>query len=1192
MQRTTTTRIKPSHTERAPALLNLPPTMPRFNRREQLPLHIKRALCAHHVEHPLLRHVDLARWVYAQYGLRPDRSTVGRILKNAERWALVEPTAANQVRCRGGAWPELEQAMARWIANAGPAGVPLTLQTIRDHVATMARNMGIPPVFRCSIGWVRRALRRQGVRCRAATGEAASADMAAVREAREKVPQLLTHLGYKPRDTFNLDETALWLSVLPRKTYSNARLPGRKVSKDRLTVAFLVNADGSHVFRPLVISKARRPHDFRPDYDPEAVSSFWTAGLAPRWAEFMAAKTTKDGRALLKPVVVRQKAQHPETDGSDLVANLIEAAKKMHIRKLRRTIVDIKQSSKNPSGGRAPGAMSPALGLGNVSALESRPLKKPLVQPSINGTDDKGRTALHFSCGMASTECAVVLLESGAEVNVRDNEGFTPLHMAAGYGRSQSVELLLKAGGESDGVAKALAKLEARSDVTWIAGRAASLANAFSAACRNGHVGIAETLLKSGASVDAVDGEGATPLLAAADSGFANCVQLLLEVGAQPDARDKVGVTPLIAAAYNGHEEALSALVRHGAGVDARSHGGVTPLIAAAEGRHARCIHLLVQAGADVNARTSEGKTALMHAVGRSSVPATEALLAGGADVSAVDGEGLSALHHGARLDAADCVELLCAKGASMTKRCKKGRTALMDAPKGSASAAILEEKWKALEEEVARRQLELLELFADDAHDAAASKPNAPVAAGAKSGKDKKKAGKGKSKTPKGIASLTSKLQGLAEGPGSAAGSAAGLAAGSVGSAGLVGDVQNLVVKTPESSSRPSMSPSGSNGCACKQSHQCEEITGELARRVAELEAELRAARAAADAARAAAAAERARAAQLEQQLISGRKATEIISARDKSQIQILQQSLCSQSISLAAATASAEASRRALASSHSDWHSQLHRIRCQAVAAAVTAATASWQAWESSHILEVALLCQQLSDSTAASTTVSGAPAETDAAAGAAARTAAAAAAAKAAAPVPRLSSHVPSGLECKPSASVHPAADCHTAAVGVDPLSHDPMLSFKASLLAGKISSAAAAADRATAAAAGGIGSVVAGTARIGASKLGDADDFPADEEIAYPLGSLKPAIESWKVDLIAPSHGDAAASLKASFLSRKLLGKSNLDRSSSMEFLQGVKPGMKAGQEGSVGAFFSSPHHHHDTTASIMRKIALE
>ncbi|CAI5994917.1 unnamed protein product [Closterium sp. NIES-64] len=247
--------------------------MPRFNRWEQLPLHIKRAICAHHVENLRLRHVDLARWCYSQYGLRPDRSTVGRILKSAERWA-VTATVDNQVRRRGGAWPELEQAMARWIANAGPAGVPLTLQTIRDHVAAMARNMGIPPTFRCSIGWVRRALRRQGVRCRAAQGEAASADMAAVRDAREKLPQLLTHLGLSPRDTFNLDETALWLSVLPRRTYSNGRILGRKVSKERLTVAFLVNADGSHAFRPLVISKAKRPHDFRPDYDPEALC-YW-----------------------------------------------------------------------------------------------------------------------------------------------------------------------------------------------------------------------------------------------------------------------------------------------------------------------------------------------------------------------------------------------------------------------------------------------------------------------------------------------------------------------------------------------------------------------------------------------------------------------------------------------------------------------------------------------------------------------------------------------------------------------------------------------------------------------------------------------------------------------------------------------------------------------------------------------------
>ncbi|CAI5994977.1 unnamed protein product [Closterium sp. NIES-64] len=127
--------------------------------------------------------------------------------------------------------------------------------------------MSLPPTFRCSIGWVRRALRRQGVRCIAACGEAADQDLAVVRTAQEKLPQLLMHLSVRPRDTYNFDETALYISVLPRKTYGAGRVAGRKEVKDRLIVGFLVNADGSHSFRPLVISKAKRPHDFRPSFD-------------------------------------------------------------------------------------------------------------------------------------------------------------------------------------------------------------------------------------------------------------------------------------------------------------------------------------------------------------------------------------------------------------------------------------------------------------------------------------------------------------------------------------------------------------------------------------------------------------------------------------------------------------------------------------------------------------------------------------------------------------------------------------------------------------------------------------------------------------------------------------------------------------------------------------------------------------
>ena len=42
----------------------------------------------------------------------------------------------------------------------------------------------------------------------------------------------------------------------------------------------------------------------------------------------------------------------------------------------------------------------------------------------------------------------------------------------------------------------------------------------FPGACRGGHYEAAQVLLTHGAAVDAHDGDGATPLLAAADAGF------------------------------------------------------------------------------------------------------------------------------------------------------------------------------------------------------------------------------------------------------------------------------------------------------------------------------------------------------------------------------------------------------------------------------------------------------------------------------------------------------------------------------------------------------------------------------------------------------------------------------------------------------------------------------------------------
>ncbi|CAI6010222.1 unnamed protein product [Closterium sp. NIES-65] len=96
-------------------------------------------------------------------GVRSDRSTIGHVLRNEARWSCTAEST-NTTRVRGGAHPQLEQRIIRWIHHAGEDGVPVTLATIRHHADGIARDVGIPASFRCSVGWVRRTLQRHGVR--------------------------------------------------------------------------------------------------------------------------------------------------------------------------------------------------------------------------------------------------------------------------------------------------------------------------------------------------------------------------------------------------------------------------------------------------------------------------------------------------------------------------------------------------------------------------------------------------------------------------------------------------------------------------------------------------------------------------------------------------------------------------------------------------------------------------------------------------------------------------------------------------------------------------------------------------------------------------------------------------------------------------------------------------------------------
>ena len=115
----------------------------------------------------------------------------------------------------------------------------------------------------------------------------------------------------------------------------------------------------------------------------------------------------------------------------------------------------------------------------------------------------------------------------------------------------------------------------------------------------------AQTMLRAGAPIDALNQYRNTPLHFAAKEGRAKTVKLLIDAGATIDAReDKLLATPLHYAAEKGDAKTVKVLIDAGATIDAREGKLLaTPLHFAARRGHADVAEQLIAAGADPNTR-------------------------------------------------------------------------------------------------------------------------------------------------------------------------------------------------------------------------------------------------------------------------------------------------------------------------------------------------------------------------------------------------------------------------------------------------------------------------------------------------------------------------------------------------------------------------------------------------------------
>ncbi|XP_072822647.1 protein phosphatase 1 regulatory subunit 12C isoform X2 [Vicugna pacos] len=216
---------------------------------------------------------------------------------------------------------------------------------------------------------------------------------------------------------------------------------------------------------------------------------------------------------------------------------------------------------------------------------EPDPTAPPPARAVLDSTNADGISALHQACIDENLEVVRFLVEQGATVNQADNEGWTPLHVAASCGYLDIARYLLSHGAniaavnsdgdlpldlaESDPMEGLLKAEIARRGVDVEAARRAE---------EELLLHDTRCWLNGGAMPEARHPRtGASALHVAAAKGYIEVMRLLLQAGYDPELRDGDGWTPLHAAAHWGVEDACRLLAEHGGGMDSLTHAGQRP---------------------------------------------------------------------------------------------------------------------------------------------------------------------------------------------------------------------------------------------------------------------------------------------------------------------------------------------------------------------------------------------------------------------------------------------------------------------------------------------------------------------------------------------------------------------------------------------------------------------------------------
>jgi ankyrin repeat protein len=304
----------------------------------------------------------------------------------------------------------------------------------------------------------------------------------------------------------------------------------------------------------------------------------------------------------------------------------------------------------------------------------------------VNEVDGEGNTSLLIAVLMRNAKLVDELLKLGADPNKARSDGKGPLFGAVRVGEEKIVQTLLKGGAEVD------APLSMDHN-----GEAVGGCTALYIAALLGHLPSCKVLASSGASLEAANDLGYTPLMAAIEGDHEEVIDFFLKSGANvnPDVTPSMeveglgGAFPLYTATRKENLAVIKKLLKRGADVNRSAPNGWTSLKSAAQQGSFEIVKVLLDAGADPNIADDTNYTPLMNAVSGEHEDIVKILLKFNADTNVQSGEnpedddweaGRTALMDAALSGNLNIANLLLKNGADPKLRSKKGRSVLHSA--------------------------------------------------------------------------------------------------------------------------------------------------------------------------------------------------------------------------------------------------------------------------------------------------------------------------------------------------------------------------------------------------------------------------------------------------------------------------------------------------------------------------------